>query len=758
MRILKVAGAVFGVVFTMVSGASGYTYARHWQGVGGTGVGDYNVPSNWSEGFVPALDDLAAFNNTGNKNWLVTFTEDVTNEGFSVVAPAAAYESIFNLNQHTYWATNSFNTWQGAGGRVTLTNGTLRALALNCETAPIIGSTPTNHAVIAFKNVRSESALARVSGTFTSFEGGEHSVSSSMTVGAAADARAYATVCLSGGTRFGVTNELRVGDAAGATGRMDVAEAEFRMGNRTNYLGVVVRSKGTLTIGAGANVFSGGPLYVGNSGHGVLEQTGGICSVSNGFDLGENAGSRGELKVQGGQFSIRDLRPSVINYFRVGVIAGATGEVTLAGGSFSYTGEACAMGRSGYGKMGVTGGTNFFGNNFMIGSLIGGIGEMTVLGGTNTFSSASGARLQVGGYGRGSLLCVGGTNSVCNFAVANDAGSSGTMTVSNGLWTVTEHSWVGNSGNGTLTINGGEMRYFKDGAVLSIGRYAGATGEVTVAGGLVDMLVNGEVWVGRGDQTKSSGRLVLTGTGVLRTKQIFEKIASSSAASQILFDGGTLKASVSGALVYDVDDVRLTANGMVVDSAGYTVSVVPTLQDAAGQAGGITKKGAGTLTLAGARTATGPVSVLGGTLVVSNDVAVAAGVSRVDGTLVLTAAYRLTVGAGAALAGTGTVARVTLQDNAVCARDRADGAFAPLTVGDCVAEDRLTIALTGYSFTELKTPVPLIRSPTAFIAPSKVTVTLNGQPNTFLRAKFVEAGGQQVLTVSYLSGTLISVL
>jgi len=150
--------------------------------------------------------------------------------------------------------------------------------------------------------------------------------------------------------------------------------------------------------------------------------------------------------------------------------------------------------------------------------------------------------------------------------------------------------------------------------------------------------------------------------------------------------------------------------------------------------------------------------VLGGTLVVSNQVAVAAGTSRIDGTLSLTAANRLTVGTGAALAGTGTVARVTLQDNAVFARDKAEGAVAPLNISDCVAEHRLTIALTGYGFSDLKIPVPLIRASSAFIAPSNVTVTLNGQTSQFLSAKFSEAGGQQVLSVSYSYGTLISVL
>jgi len=721
-------------------------------------VGDFEVPSNWAQGSVPGAADLAAFNNRVNANWTVMFNSAPTNFQLSIVAPTEAYETRFSLNQQVWTATGHMTIWEGSGGRIVFTNGQIRVPSLLCETQPPAGSTRTNHSVIAFQNVRSESANANFAGSITSFEGGEHTVSNLMKVGTVSGQRAYATVFLQNGTRFSVTNELRIGDASGSTGRVDVAESVLRMGNNSNSFGFSVQSKGTLTIGAGADVYASGVLYAGLSGHGVVEQSGGTCVISNAVEVGVNAGSRGEFTVQGGQFTIRDQRPVANNHFRVATNPGATGEVTLAGGTFTYLGETCAMGRSGYGRMTVTGGTNVFNGNVLIGTLAGGVGDMTVLGGSNTFSSVAAiARLQVGGVGRGTLLSLGGTNSTVAISVANDSGSSGVMTVSNGLWTVAEHMWVGNAGNGALTICGGEMRFLSGGPVLSIGRYGVATGEVTVAGGLVDMGSNGSVWVGRADQTKNAGRLVLAGTGVLRTKQIFEHIPGPTSASQILFDGGTLKASASGTLVYSIDDVRLTTNGMVIDSAGFNVSVATVLQDAAGQAGGITKKGAGTLTLAADRNATGPVSVLGGTLVVSNAVAVSADTSRIDGALTLTAANRLTVAAGAALAGTGTVARVTLQDSAVFTRAKADGAVTPLTVSDCVADNRLTLALTGYVLTDLITSVPLMRTPTVFMDVSKITVTLNGQSNSQLTAKFVEVGGQQVLYASYSTGTLMRV-
>ena len=453
----------------------------------------------------------------------------------------------------------------------------------------------------------------------------------------------------------------------------------------------------------------------------------------------------------------RNVQCSVSNGVNIGYASGATGELVNINGALRHTGitNSFVVGKDGCGTLTLKGGSTYIYRSPVIGSSSTGVGTLNVLGGVNTFTTVSNDRIYIANFGQGTLLAGGGTNSTVGIEIADGAGGSGAMMLTNGLWNIAEHMWVGYNGTGSLTVNGGEMHFLNGGPVLAVGRNAGATGLVAVAGGLLD--VNGAVWLGRFDSgsVPPSARLVLSGSGVLRTKQIFEY--SSAAASQILFDGGVLQSAASGTLVYSVDDVRLTANGMAVDTAGYANSITPALQDAAGQAGGITKKGAGTLTLAGTRSATGPVSVLGGTLVVSNDVAVAAGTSRIDGALTLTSSCRLTVGAGAALSGTGTVARVTLQDGAVFARAKADNAGAALRIGDCVANDRLTVALAGYSLDELRSSLPLIRTPAVFMDAAKVTVTLNGQPNARLTAKFVEVSGQNELRALYSAGTVIAI-
>jgi autotransporter-associated beta strand protein len=446
----------------------------------------------------------------------------------------------------------------------------------------------------------------------------------------------------------------------------------------------------------------------------------------------------------------KGARVSVSNTFVVGDAAGATGELFNVNGQFEYRGSnSFYIGRAGYGSMTVGGGSTLIQFTPCVGYTNTGVGFLTVAGGSNTFGTVGENKLNVGHYGRGTVLGYGGTNTACGLTFGYTPGGYGEMALTNGSWTFSNYSWIGYYGKGVISMTGGTMY---SPSAFCIGRAYGGTGVVTVAGGTLD--VNAEVRLG--GASGSYGSLALSGTGVLKAGFISE--LEPGAMSRLLFDGGTLQPKwnlSSGALIRSVDDIRLTANGLVLDTAGYNVTITGLLQNATGEAGSITKKGAGTLTLAGARTATGAVSVLGGTLVMSDNVTVSAGASRIDGTLTLTADSRLNVGTGASLAGTGMVARVTLQDNAVFARAKADNAATPLLVNDCVADNRLTVALTGYTLEELKTAVPLIRMPTTSIDIGKVTATLNGQTNPFLFVKYVSDGGQLVLSVSYSAGTLI---
>mgnify|MGYP001271721105 CR=1 FL=1 len=578
--------------------ANGQISTNRWQGVGNTGVGDFDESTNWDIGQVPGSDSLTVFNNHSGlkQNWQVTLGSDVTNKDVSMIAPLLDYETLFVMNQHVWTVKDNMLIWEASGGRVTFTNGTIRAR--QCAFKPGSGS-PVTNLVLTMADVVCEARDMYVAAATATHDGG----------------------------RLRVTNSLTVGD----------------------------------------------------------------------WEIKKNTS---KLKLAG------NVQCNVDTWLRI------DGEP-----------NSSAM--------------------------------LDVSGGSNTFGKAQSDALTliVAKTGKGTLLGSGGTNSVgCHLSIGSDVNSVGEMTVTNGNWTIRRYIYVGYGGTGTLTISGGEI--FVAGAVMPLARYATGRGTLTVSGGLLD-LNGGELWVGR--PTGSVARFVLTGDGVVKAKSVFER--ESGAASEVLFDGGTLQAARNDAqLIGALDDVRLTAKGLVVDTDGHAVSTVPELKNAVGEAGAITKKGAGTLTVSGTRSATGPVSVLEGILTFNEAVTVQAGVSRIDGTLALPDTTRLTVASGAALAGTGSVARVTLADGAAFARAKADGATTPLEVNDCMASSALTVALSGYTQTDLLASLPLLQVPTAsFTKPGSVSVTLDGTPNAGIKAKYTEVGGNTVLAVRYMTGTLISV-
>ncbi|NLG00524.1 MAG: hypothetical protein GX565_10280 [Lentisphaerae bacterium] len=635
----------------------------HWQGAGGSGIGDYDVPANWTENLVPGAADLAAFNNTANKNLEINFTGGVTNQNVSMTALSENYETLFKLNSYTWVVTGELTVWTARLGRVTFTNGTLRTPHMSLVAAPT--DSPTN-LFVRFVDVD----------------------------------------CMA--------DQLDIGASC------------------------VEYARGSLTISNGLGV--GKTMF----GHGTLV-------------LGQNA----YCQVRTNAFIGRD--------------SGSTGELIHAGGTLLYTGNSSfRVGENGYGELTLQEGSFHSDAGVVLGNGSNGRGILTVTGGSNRFASVSQKMLVSGQSGTGFILASGGTNYVSGgLSLGYDNSGYGNMALSDGIWQLSGYSWIGYFGNAEILMTGGRLY---SGAVFCIGRGSGGTGVVTVAGG--ELEVNGEVRLG-GDAT-SVGRLILSGDGVLSAGYISEY--TSGANSSLLFDGGTLKARSSGALIRSVDDIRLTANGLTLDTAGKTVSITGILQNAASQAGRLVKKGTGTLTLASGHTATGPVAVLGGTLkpytdktlTLSGGFEVAAGavldaspasatdhtmesgsVARVDGSLVLKDDGRLVIGTDAALAGTGTVSRVTLQDNAVIARDKADGAVTPLMTEDCQTIRSLKIALTGYATHDLFTPLALLSAPAACVMPENVSVTLNGQPAHSIRVLCIAAGDRHVLTVWYNPGTLI---
>ena len=286
--------------------------------------------------------------------------------------------------------------------------------------------------------------------------------------------------------------------------------------------------------------------------------------------------------------------------------------------------------------------TNTFG---YIGQSAGSRGTVTVSGGTwantNDFT--------VGNSGTGELNVTGGivTNLVCVIGLGSSG--NGTVNVSSGTWATSANLGVGNGGTGTLNITGGLVSVagflsrntrgtinLNSGGTLQIG--TGTTSGVLLDG-IGSLVNNGTLIFNRSDASTYSG--VISGSGAV-TKQGGGTLTLSASSSYtggtmindgvlalgslnavgtsgtISFGGGTLRYSASNTTDYSSRFSTAASQAYEIDTNGQNVTLASPL---ASSGGGLTKSGAGTLTLSGSNTYTGNTSVAGGILALSTPAA-----------------------------------------------------------------------------------------------------------------------------------------
>ena len=127
-------------------------------------------------------------------------------------------------------------------------------------------------------------------------------------------------------------------------------------------------------------------------------------------------------------------------------------------------------------------------------------GDVTFSGDT----SNNGTDVIVGDTGNGSLTIDGGSSLSNSIGyVGNQANSFGSVTVSSGTWTNSDSLTIGNSGTGSLTISGGTVSNTNG----TLGNSAGSNGTATVATGgawttMGDLFIG---YAGNGNLTVSGG-------------------------------------------------------------------------------------------------------------------------------------------------------------------------------------------------------------------------------------------------------------
>ena len=341
-----------------------------------------------------------------------------------------------------------------------------------------------------------------------------------------------------------------------------------------------------------------------------------------------------------------------------GSLFGKSGTVVIGtGGKVNTGGSYCSIGvATGDNATLTLSGTGTFtnSNDFNLGDINDSIGTLNLqdsaviqlprffIGSANASgSTAQGTVNQTGGTliqtdGGIGTFSVGGRTSTLGVGIYNMSG--GTLTAVGGIR-------VGGTGTGTFNVSGSAVINANGG--FNISRNTGTTGTLNLNGGTVTTLN------------------ITSSTGVNCTNN---------------FNGATVKPTTANTWISGLARANVRNGGAILDTAGINVTVSQALlhSDIIGDNatdGGLTKKGAGTLTLTGASSYTGTTTVSNGTL-------------RVNGSI---AGGTVTVAPGATLDGTGTVnAPIDVQSGGTLAAGNSIGTLtvngASTLAGTVVAE------------------------------------------------------------------------
>jgi autotransporter-associated beta strand protein len=261
-----------------------------------------------------------------------------------------------------------------------------------------------------------------------------------------------------------------------------------------------------------------------------------------------------------------------------------------------------------------TGVANLKLSSLLIGHVQGGSG---VVVGNLTLSTSASNHLDISGAGN--VVQIGDLGSI--YDVSGTGSAAGTLTIGN----LDAASSITSTDNGT--------------AILIGNRAATATGSAT------------------GTLNFNGGTLTITTTG--------SAIAGGGGTSNLNLDGVTLKAGASSTIwLQGLSAAMIKSGGVTFDTGTNSITVAQALlEDSGSTGGGLTKSGAGTLTLTGSNTYSGATTVSAGKLVIGPDgainsssgISIGAGELRYDNsTTALTLAPSFST-TGGALGGTGTI-------------------------------------------------------------------------------------------------------
>jgi autotransporter-associated beta strand protein/T5SS/PEP-CTERM-associated repeat protein len=466
-----------------------------------------------------------------------------------------------------------------------------------------------------------------------------------------------------------------------------------------NLDGGTLRTRRVLTSGSVAATstfnFNGGTLVALTSNTTFMQgltaanvKAGGALINTNGFNITiaqnllDGTGGGGLTKSGSGTLTLSGLNTytgttaisgGVLSAGNANALGG--GNITLTGGTLQYTAASAGQDWSTRFKNSTSAivlDTN--GQNVTLAGVIdsSNTGGLIKIGSGTLALSAANTLTGAVQFNGGSVAFSGGL-SPSDFRIGEAAADSGVMTMTGGTLSPTGFFRVGSNGTGTLNQSGGLITFTAAQQLPSIGRLVGSVGQMTISSGTFQLTgnpataqalqvgasgtgtltISGNGVVDTGTASIGNGLLVVgqnagTGAGIvnldggtLRTGRI-GTTGTAAATSTFNFNGGTVVALKSNAaFMRGLTNTYVKASGAVIDTNGNDISIAQALLDGAG-GGGLTKNGAGALTLTAANTFTGSTAVNGGSLVVNGSLA--GGVA---------------VAAGSTLAGSGSVGAIS---------------------------------------------------------------------------------------------------
>ncbi len=459
------------------------------------------------------------------------------------------------------------------------------------------------------------------------------------------------------------------------------------------------------------------------------------------------------------------------------------GSVSTGAGNWMFVGANGGTGVYNLANTATTGGTlTGFGQgsgslavagNFYIG------GRYFDVGGNGTFNMNTTGTLTAG------LLDIFDSNSAGSGTFNLD---NGTVTSNGELWvgawgtgtgtfnqaggTVNSNAYfvVGRSGTGTYNVTGGTVNGATNAGFIVIGSFGGSNGTMNVSAGTVQ--TPRQFYVAEG----GTGTLNVTGTGLVLVGDLAQglRLGANGGTGTVNLNGGTIQAAIvtqgSGSGTFNFNGGTLKAGassssfftglartnvrdaGAIINTNSFDVTVGQTLEhsDIGGDAaldGGLTKSGAGSLTLTASNNYTGATTVSAGRLVVDGGGAINASsgiiVNGTGARFVTTASTAVTptvtVTSGG-VGGTGTIGTVNVASNAANSVANGNGGTGTLTINTLHfnGAGRLDLTVNGTS--------PEINT-TTLTTTGANSVSVNASSPTWL------PGTYNLLSYSSLGGT-----